>query len=201
MVNLNFIVNTVFSSKTYIIQCNGVGGEKDCWIVDCGDVDKVMAMGLNVRGVLLTHVHYDHIYGLNRLLSVMPNAVVYTNADGYVTLQNPRLNLSRYHTDAPDFILEHNKSVQIIETEGTMELAGGLEVEVLFTPGHTPNSISYIIGNCLFTGDAYIPGIKVVTALPRSNKDDAQKSLERLKALECRGLMVLSGHETGNLVE
>ena len=197
MVDLSFIVNTVFSSKTYIIRCNGVGDDKDCWIVDCGDVDKVLAMGLNVRGVLLTHVHYDHIYGLNRLLRSMPEATVYTNADGYAALQNPRLNFSRYHTEAPDFILKQTNAVRIIEAEGKIKLEGGIEVEALFTPGHTPNCISYVVGDCLFTGDAYIPGIKVVTTFPRSNKEDAQNSLERLKALEQRGLKIQPGHELG----
>lgn len=201
MLSLDYVVNSVFSSVTYVIPCrndNGMEDGRDCWLVDCGDVDKVLDMGLNVVGVLLTHVHYDHIYGLNHLLDAVPKAVVYTNADGYAALLDPRLNFSRYHTDAPDFVLERREAVRIIEAEGKIKLGGGLEVEVLFTPGHTPNCISYIVGDCLFTGDAYIPGIKVVTTFPRSNKEDAQKSLIRLKALEQHGLKIQPGHECGN---
>lgn len=198
MLSLDYVVNTVFSSVTYVIPCNnGASDCGDCWLVDCGDVEKVLAMEVNVRGVLLTHVHFDHIYGLNRLLEAMPKAVVYTNADGYAALLDPRLNFSRYHTDAPDFILKQTNAVRIIEAEGKIELGGGLEVEALFTPGHTPNCISYVVGDYLFTGDAYIPGIKVVTTFPGSNKEDAQKSLIRLKALEQHGLKIQPGHELG----
>ena len=159
MLSLDYVVNSVFSSITYIIPChNGMENGRDCWLVDCGDVDKVLARGLNVRGVLLTHVHFDHIYGLNRLLETMPKAVVYTNADGYAALLDPRLNFSRYHTDAPDFVLERREAVRIIEAEGKIELGGGLDVEALFTPGHTPNCISYVVGAWLFKGEADIPG-------------------------------------------
>ena len=196
MLSLDYVVNSIFSSVTYVIPCSkGIEYGRDCWLVDCGDVEKVIEKGWNVVGVLLTHVHFDHIYGLNRLLEVMPNAVVYTNADGYNALLDPRLNFSRYHTDAPDFILDRKEAVRIIQAEEVLELQGGLRVNVFFTPGHTPNCISYGIGDCLFTGDAYIPGVKVVTTFPRSNKQEAQQSLERLKDLEEQGLRVKAGHK------
>ena len=83
----DYIVNRIFNSITYILP---TGNEKDCWLVDCGDVEKVIEKGWNVKGVLLTHAHCDHIYGLNKLMEAFPEALVYTNAEGKEGLMNPR---------------------------------------------------------------------------------------------------------------
>lgn len=192
MHNLRLIVNRVFSSITYIVPCPSKA--KECWIVDCGDVEKIIDWGYTIHGVLLTHVHYDHIYGLPTLLEAFPQAAIYTNADGFQALQDPRRNFSRYHFDVPDFMLENIDAVKIIDVEGDIELSAGLKARALFTPGHTPNCLSYIIEDNLFTGDAYIPGIKVVTSFPHSDKNEAAQSIKRLVLLEQRGLNIRAGH-------
>lgn len=193
MVEPEWVVNSVFSSVTYVIPCGEVDHQPACWLVDCGDVEKVLDKGYYVRGVLLTHVHYDHIYGLNRLLAAMPQALIYTNADGEVALQDPRLNFSRYHPDVPDFVLERPEAVRVAKDE-VMLLNGGLQVEVWLTPGHTPNCLTYLVDGNMFTGDAYIPGVKVVTTFPRSNKVEAARSLARLQEMEKTGITVRPGH-------
>lgn len=185
------IVNRVFTSKTYILP---VDDQRDCWLVDCGDVEKVIEQGWNILGVLLTHVHTDHIYGLNKLIEEFPDAVIYTNAEGVQNLQNPRWNFSRYHDDVEDFVFDKPENVRVIDCEGVIELEGGLTVEALFTPGHEPSCVSYRLGDMLFTGDSYIPGVKVVTTFPRSNKQLAVESLVRLQELEASGLKVMPGH-------
>ena len=38
----DFIVNRIFNSITYILP---TGNEKDCWLADCGDVEKVIEQG------------------------------------------------------------------------------------------------------------------------------------------------------------
>lgn len=188
---MEYIVNKIYNSITYILP---VGDTCDCWLVDCGDVEKVIEQGWRVRGVLLTHAHFDHIYGLNKLMEVFPDVLVYTNAEGKEGLQNPKWNFSKYHTEVETFVFCKPESVRVLETEGTLELDKDLRIEVLFTPGHEPSCITYKIGNSLYTGDAYIPGIKVVTTFPRSNKQQAVTSLECIKKLERDGLRILPGH-------
>ena len=185
------IVNSIFNSITYIIP---VGNQKDCYLVDCGDVEKVIKQGWLVRGVLLTHAHFDHIYGLNKLMEKFPDALVYTNADGQKGLQNPKWNFSRYHEEVENFVFCKSENVRVFESCGVYEFDKDIKVEVLFTPGHDLSCITYKISNCLYTGDAYIPGIKVVTTFPRSNKQVAKESLERLQKLECLGLKIMPGH-------
>lgn len=188
---IEYIVNSIFNSITYIIP---VGSQKDCYLVDCGDVEKVIKQGWLVRGVLLTHAHFDHIYGLNKLIEKFPDALVYTNADGQKGLQNPKWNFSYYHDKVENFVFCKSENVRVFESCGVYEFDKDIKVEVLFTPGHDLSCITYKISNCLYTGDAYIPGIKVVTTFPRSNKQVAKESLERLQKLECLGLKIMPGH-------
>ena len=184
------IVNTIFNSMTYILP---VGDSRDCWLVDCGDVEKVIEQGWRVRGVFLTHAHFDHIYGLNRLMEVFPVALIYTNEAGAEGLQNPKWNFSHYHDDVEDFVLVCPEKVKVVEQEGVLDL-GDMQVDVLFVPGHEPSCLAFRIGNDLYTGDAYIPGVKVVTTFPRSKKQQAAESLARLQELERSGLKIMPGH-------
>ena len=190
----DYIVNRIFNSITYILP---TGNDKDCWLVDCGDVENVIEQGWNVLGVLLTHAHCDHIYGLNKLMEAFPETLVYTNAEGKEGLMNSRWNFSHYHEDVEDFVLANPENVRVIEDEFTIDL-WGIDVEVFFVPGHDPSCLAFRIENALYTGDAYIPGVKVVTTFPRSNKQQAAQSLARLQQMEASGLMVMSGHWVGN---
>ena len=83
---VSHIVNSVFTSRTYILA-----HEESllAWLVDCGDVppivDVLSSLGGDssiIKGVLLTHVHYDHIYGLLRLTERFPSLQIYTNEYG-----------------------------------------------------------------------------------------------------------------------
>ena len=69
MIQIKEIVNSIFTSKTYILFCEG---EDKAWLVDIGDIEPVVAFlqekKLMVEGVFLTHGHFDHIYGLPSLL-------------------------------------------------------------------------------------------------------------------------------------
>lgn len=186
---MKFIVNQIFNSVTYILP---IGSEKECYLVDCGDVEKVIEQGWRVRGVLLTHSHFDHIYGLNRLVEIYSDAFVYTNQAGKEGLINDKWNFSRYHIEVENFIFTKTENVRVLE-EGIQMLDGGLHVNVLFTPGHDPSCISYIVGNNLFTGDSYIPGIEPFQKFPRSNKVQAAESLALLQALE-RSYIICAGH-------
>lgn len=135
----------------------------------------------DVTSVLLTHAHFDHIYGLNRLIELNPDATVYTNEHGRMMLLDDRKNMSRYH-ETP-FIFEHPDRIVTVNDGDEIEIEKGMTAKAVFTPGHNPSCITWIIGNCLFTGDAYIPGIKTVTNLPASNKKQALESEKLIKEL------------------
>ena len=170
--------NSVFSSVSY--QLAGV-------VVDPGDV----RLWPGITAVLLTHGHFDHIYGLNELLRRNPQARVYTNEAGRAMLSDARKNMSAYH-ETP-FVLEYPEAVEIVADGDEIVLGDGVVARAVFTPGHSPSCITWVVGDMLFTGDAYIPGIKVVTKVPGGDRRQAAESLERILQL-AEGRRVLPGH-------
>ena len=187
------VVNGLFTSCTYVLQAGGVEG--DAWLVDCGDVEPLLPLldGERVRGVLLTHGHFDHIYGLNDLLERFPDARVYCSAWAREQLLNAKLNLSYYH-ETP-FVFAHPDRIVVVDDGARIDLGDGNTVTAVATPGHTPGCITWMTDDALFTGDAYIPGVRVVTNLPHGDKQQAMRSLEPIRSLADEGRSIYSGHD------
>lgn len=180
---IDYITNSIFNSRTYIIQKS----TDQVWLIDCGDVDRVLEIigDKTVSDVFLTHAHFDHIYGLPSLLNVFPNVRIYTNEWGKTALANDKLNMSRYH-----------EQPVIVDGDNVMALHDGDMIDgvsIFETPGHNPSCICFQIENAFFTGDAHIPGITVVTNLPRGNKELAVESEKRILQLS-EGKIIYPGH-------
>ena len=191
MLTIDFITNRVFNSRTNILSKN------DCekvWLVDCGDTDRVLEMigEKSVEGVLLTHAHSDHIYGLEALMMRYPEVKIYTNSAGIEALKDPRLNISRYHSEYPDISIEAPDNVCILKEGDELNVLGET-VKVYETPGHAPSCLTYIMEDKAFTGDAYIPGVKVFTGFPHANKRQAEGSLKRILQLTSNH-QIMPGH-------
>lgn len=192
MFQVSDIVNRIFTSKTYILFCEG---HDKAWLVDVGDIEPVVEFlqekKLTVEGVFLTHGHFDHIYGLPSLIEHYPNCRVYTTEFGKESLASDKLNMSRYH-DTP--IIYEGDNVTVVHEGDSMRLFDGESLLEFFeTPGHNPGCLTMVLGDMIFTGDAYIPGVGTNTQLPYANKEQAQQSLERILKL-AEGKTILSGH-------
>lgn len=172
-------LNTVFSSVSYILFDDK---RRFCWIVDVGDFDVICKMidGYELKGVLLTHIHYDHIYGLNDLQYLYPRVPIYTNEFGLKSLKSPTDNLSVYYDDC--FVIKDESKVVVLKEGDTIELVQ-CQARVMETPGHDYSCLSYLIDDICFTGDAYIPKIKVFSKLQNADSEIAKASRERLKRI------------------
>lgn len=171
------VVNTLFSSCTYVIKHGELA-----WLVDCGDVEEVLPLlDGPLCGVLLTHTHFDHIYGLNRLLKAFPEVPVFTNEAGKEGLLSDKLNLSRYHEDP--FVLDAPENIRVVEDGQCIGLFDGVNVQAVFTPGHSPTCVTWLMDDAVFTGDSFIPGVKTVTIFPHAEKHQAAQSEEMIRQM------------------
>ena len=184
------IVNSFLNSNTFILSREG---ENDVFLMDAGDVEPIVTSigSKNIKGIFLTHHHFDHVYGLNELLELFPECVIYGSLYTLEALKDDRLNLSYYYGQPLNY-RECNEVV--IDSVKKISLWRGFEMTFFPTPGHTPGSSCYATGNQLFTGDAYIPGIPTVTKLKGGNKILANESVEIIKTRFRDGLILNPGH-------
>lgn len=193
MLQIKEIINSIFTSKTYILYKEEYGS---AWLVDIGDIGPVLEFleekGLSVAGVIITHGHFDHIYGLPSLVEFFPGCKVYATEYGKESLASDKLNMSRYH-ESP--MIYEGDNVVVVHEGDELRLFDDEPSMVFYeTPGHNPGCLTMEMGDLIFTGDAYIPGVKVNTQLPHSNKVLAQQSLERIMRL-AEGKRVFPGHK------
>ncbi len=180
------VVNTLFTSCTWVLDGR--------WLVDCGDVEPLLPLldGENVRGVLLTHGHFDHIYGLNELCKRFPDVRVYCSEWARRQLLDAKLNISFYH-ETP-FVFDYPDRIVVVQDGETVDLDDSNVATAVATPGHTPGCITWMSDEALFTGDAYIPGVRVVTNLPHGDKLQAAQSVKKIMDL-AHGRTICPGHD------
>jgi len=194
MINFKKFVNSRFTSNTYIIYST----EQDSvWIVDPGDTDAVFAWmsshsKTSIAGILLTHAHFDHIYGINEILSRYQDCSIYTANDyGREVLSDPRKNGSKYIEQGPT-VIKDNALVMIYPTD--LMLWNVIPLRVFYTPGHSDDSVCFIIGTLFFTGDTLIKDVRTVTKLKTGSREKLMETISLLKTFKGRGLLVCPGH-------
>ena len=185
------MVNSIFNSCSYVLT-----QDKRSWLVDCGDVDQILPLiDGKLQGVLLTHAHFDHIYGLNNLESLFPGVPVYTVMAGLNGLMSDKLNFSRYYGEP--FIFDSPDNVKLVNDGDSISLFDGVEIKAVATPGHSPGCVTWLTSNAIFTGDSYIPGVKTVANLPHSDKALALKN-EALIRQMVENRSIYPGHAASN---
>ena len=190
MLQVKQIVNNIFTSNTWLLfdDCYDY-----CWLVDIGDYEKVadaLPPGMEVRGLLLTHTHFDHTYGINALHEAYPECRVYTAEYGKTALYDDKKNFSKYHEASFTY---NGNDVEVLNDGEQIEIYPGTILTTYATPGHCPSCLTYVLKNWIFTGDAYIPGVKVVTKLPMGDRNHAKQSIERIRALATNKI-ICPGH-------
>ena len=125
-----------FDNNAYLLVCTRTG---EGIIIDApAEPGQVLeeAKDTNVRAILITHNHGDHLAGLEEMVAAT-GAEVYAHA-----------------ADADRLPLPAGRLVE----DGDVITAGSIELRAIYTPGHTPGSMSYVLGNHLFSGDTLFPG-------------------------------------------
>ena len=180
------VVNSFYSSCTYVLDGK--------WVVDCGDVEPLLPLinAEDFKGVLLTHGHYDHIYGLNELCGRFPQAKVYCSEWTRRQLLDEKLNISFYH-EMP-FELAFPDRIVEVEDGFLLEIDDNQKIAALSTPGHTPGCVTWMTDEAMFTGDAFIPGIKVVTKLPFGDRGMSSQSVALIQS-HAQDRTVFPGHD------
>ena len=201
MINCERFVNSRFTSNTYIISHSNYD---NVWVVDPGDTEVIFEWMKNhskttISGILLTHAHFDHIYGVNEIISHNPRCVIYiSNEYGKEALYNPKTNGSKYTEEGAVVIVP--EAIIFFYTE-TMHLWPNVMLRTFNTPGHSDDSQCFIVDRMLFTGDTLIKDVRTVTKLKGGSVEKLNMTAKILAKLKGQGLMVMPGHEEEFLLD
>ena len=116
-------------------------------------VKTVMEKGIELKMILLTHGHCDHIASAAHIAAAT-GAKIYIHKFDEDKLRNDRTNLTQYFSLPPIDPVENANTVN----DGDVITMDELEFEVLHTPGHTSGSVCYILGDNMFCGDTLFNG-------------------------------------------
>ena len=171
-IEIHKLVVGPYDNNVFVMRCRSTG---DAVLLDAANEhEKLLELcqRLNVRRVLETHGHWDHIQAVPQLRDA-----------GYsvsVTAEDAAM-LPSY-----DEVIEDDSVIQI----------GDVRLHTILTPGHTPGSMCFLVEGSpvLFSGDTLFPGGPGATKFPGSSFETIIESIDRRLLTLPETTLVLPGH-------
>ncbi len=164
-------------------------------VIDPGEeADRILArleeMGGAAEAILVTHCHFDHI-GAVAPLAAATGAPVYCPK-----IEQPVLADIMAFVPWPGFgPYESYEADELVEGGETLELAG-LQIDVIFTPGHSPGHVTYSVRGeeAIFSGDVLFQGSVGRVDLPGGDGPTLIDSIRKLIESHPPETAVYPGH-------
>ena len=196
MLNIRTLTCNLLQERTYVAW----EGSGTCVVIDPGcygddelrDLEGLLAQeSLTPAAILLTHGHFDHIFGVKALQDRFGGIPVFMHPADEVVLDYGA-DMARRLGLVPAATNFRRTPVQDGQT---LEIAG-IRFEVIATPGHTPGGVCYFVreADILFSGDTLFAGSIGRTDFPYGEYDDLIRSIMERVILLDPAVRILPGH-------
>lgn len=167
------IISDIMEANCYLINYDN----KTVIVDPCVNVSTLKRYNVReVTGVLITHCHVDHIFYLEEIIKEY-NPTVYLSNCGIKMICDDNMNLSNYFIkplnikkDSFNYVLLNNEEFFI----------DALKIKCINTPGHTKDSVCFLIDNDLFTGDTLFDRSIGRTDFPTGDSLKMRESLRKI---------------------
>lgn len=173
---------------------------KECVLIDPADSqDEISRMidesGCSLKGILLTHGHFDHIMAADAIRDKY-GVKVYASCDEKNTLEQPHINLGEAYG------LKLSVKADVWHKDGEILKLAGFDIEALHTPGHTEGGSCYYIREIgvLFSGDTLFCGSVGRTDFPGGSMSEIVRSIKEKVMVLPDDTKVYPGHGEGTSV-
>lgn len=145
-------------------------------------------MNAQVKYILLTHGHFDHIEAVKELKEKTGALVAIHTADSEMLTDTTKslaaqLGVKKEKQCPPDIYLNGGETIQF----------DNLQIRVMYTPGHTQGSVCYLVDDHMFSGDTLFHNSIGRTDLPTGNYAQMVDSLGKIYELS-KNYTVYPGH-------
>ena len=177
-------------SNTYIFK----DSSNACVVIDPskdydGIVNYIKNHGLNLKAILVTHAHFDHIGGINKLVDAF-NVPIYAGYEDVASFNDPYKNCS----ELCDTNVVVNHDINPLGDNEVLHLLDE-DIKVIYTPYHTIGSVCYYFqkSKVLFSGDSLFNYSLGRSDLPTSVPSKCEESIAKLMKLD-DDVRVYPGH-------
>jgi glyoxylase-like metal-dependent hydrolase (beta-lactamase superfamily II) len=170
---------------------------KQSAIVDCTEPsDKMFDFigDADLKYVLLTHGHFDHIAGVKAVKEKYGAKAVISNEDKDM-MSNGKLSLAVF-CGFP----QNDTTADICVQDGDVIKLGETDIKVISTPGHTKGGVCYLADDSLFTGDTLFYCSCGRTDFPGGSSQEILQSLNKLAKLD-GDYKVYTGHNNQSTLD
>ena len=170
----NFVLGMVGTNCYLVVNEE----EKQCILIDpavySGEIaEQIRREGLDLRGILLTHGHFDHIMGIDGFRKEFPEIPVYAHREEEALLKDASMNASL------EFGRQYTFSGAAYAEDGDVLDLAGMQFQVIHTPGHTIGGCCYYLQEekVLFSGDTLFRESIGRTDFPTGNGGQLMRSI------------------------
>lgn len=160
-------------------------------------IEEIKNKELKLQAILLTHGHFDHIFGIMLLEKEYHVPIYIHEAEAKLFLENDFNYASMFGRK-----FDLSKDVKITPFKHLDEISiSSFKIKVHHTPGHTAGSSCFQIEGNLFTGDTLFSMGVGRTDLMTGNLNALRKSLDYIFSSFSMKTMIYPGHERSNLLK